>query len=461
MLSGMLTLLCFTVIVVFYIVWRRQHVAKARAWALSMLPPKNRLSWRLDGGRTTRYEPHRSAETPSSHSGQELGQTVDSASSTGGRAPADGLPDASAATRRMRGSSISTSGPAATDGLLQALPAVIALSHVDPLVLGAIEEASRTSVHGLIPVDKYLHEAFFSKAGASAEGWLHRLEGYVAEQKAATVLRQEGHHVELPDTPNHPGVDLTVDGAPWQIKEGSSAVGHIRQFLAHHSGIEVGTSPEAAAKINDPHVHGIPRLEHDAIATSTRNSIHGIQDGLHPGVHIPYVTLAFSAYREYSLLRDDKTTIEKALGSVGLDVAGAGAGAWAGAKAGALAGALGGPHGAALGALIGSIGGAVGGKMAATHHRLAAFNKAKVEYLKTVDAAHEAITLRIEQSQAELKQLEQDLQARYKDDCALVVRHTQSEIIILQKSLQTRLRMFTEAFPTWLDALANQLKGTA
>jgi len=65
----------------------------------------------------------------------------------------------------------------------------------------------------------------------------------VAEQKAAAVLEQAGHHVVFPEFQNNPGIDLYVDGAPWQIKEGSSAAAHVREFLRQHDGIEIGTAP--------------------------------------------------------------------------------------------------------------------------------------------------------------------------------------------------------------------------
>lgn len=438
----MLTVICVFVIAATYVCWRLWHVANAKNEILPLLPPENRLSWRVSASRSA--VPHGTmtdgpndntdftfAQTPSGHFGQDA--------------------------KRIPDFDIFSWG-VATDGLLQALPEVVAFSHVDPEVLKAIEFSTAEHVYGLASVDNYINDHFFSRADSSAEGWLHRLEGYVGEQKAAAVLEQAGHHVEFPDAPNHPDVDFYVDGAPWQIKEGSSAAAQVKEFLLQHDGIEIGTSPDVAAALNDSHVHGIPELDHDTIAEATKDSLHGVKDGFHSGFHFPIVTFGFSSYRETKLLWNEKTTIEKALKNVAVDVAGVGAGAFAGAKAGALAGATLGPHGAAVGALIGSIAGAIGGKKVATAVRFSAFNKAKADYVKTVESAQEAITLRIEQSRLEVRQLQQAHQTRYEQDCALIVRRTQSEVSSLQKSCEVRLQMLAEVFPSRLDALADQLQ---
>src|SRR5262249_28797674 len=156
-------------------------------------------------------------------------------------------------------------------------------------------------IHGLRSVDSYINERFFLRPEPSAEGWLHRLEGYVAEQKAAAILERAGHHVVFPETANNPDVDFFVDGQPWQIKEGSTAAAQVKEFLAQHDGIHLGTSADVADMLHHPNVDGFVDLNHSAIASSTRDSLHGVKDGLHGGFHFPLITFGFSSYREIKL----------------------------------------------------------------------------------------------------------------------------------------------------------------
>ena len=317
---------------------------------------------------------------------------------------------------------------AVTDGFLQGLPEFIAFTNVDAGFLKAIEFSTAEHVHNLASVDAYVDDHFFNQPFSSAEGWLHRLEGYVAEQKAAAFLEHAGHHVEFAPLPNQTGWDLLVDGHPWQVKEGVSASTQVKEFLAQHHGIEVATSPDAAHLIGDPHVHSIPDLDHQQIAHSTKESLRGIKDGFHPHLRFPLVTFVFSSYREFKLLYKEKTDIQKVLKHITVDVAGVGGGGFVGAKAGALFGSIFGPIGAAIGGLIGGLGGAVAGKMGANAVRFASFDQVKAEYLRTVEVAQGAIQSRIGASQGEVRQLEREYETRYELKRSRIVREVQEHL---------------------------------
>lgn len=95
---------------------------------------------------------------------------------------------------------------------------------------------------------------------------------------------------EFADLPNQADWDLLVDGHPLQIKEGVDAA-HIKEFLTRHPDIQVLTGDDMVGQIHDAHLQGIPELDHDAIASSTKDSLHGVKDGFHPSFHIPIITL--------------------------------------------------------------------------------------------------------------------------------------------------------------------------
>lgn len=347
---------------------------------------------------------------------------------------------------------------AATDGLLQSLPAFVAFSNVDPEVLRAIEFSTAEHVRNLASVDSYVQHHFFDQPLSSAEGWLHRLEGYVAEQKTAAALEQAGHHVEFAQVPNQPGWDLLVDGHPWQVKEGVSAAAQTKEFLAHHEGIEVITSPDAAAHISDPNVHSLPELDHDLIASSTKHSLHGVKDGFHAGFHFPLITFALSTYREFSLLYHQKTQIEKVLKHIAVDVAAVGGAGFVGMKAGGLIGSIFSPIGAAIGATIFGICGAIFGKMGANAVRFSSFDQAKAEYFSTVETAKSVIQTSIETSQSEVRYLQFQFQGSYESRRFQIVKQVQEQFSNLRSTLEDEFVDVTSRFPKRLDELSDQLR---
>jgi hypothetical protein len=332
-----------------------------------------------------------------------------------------------------------------------------AFSQVDPAVLNAIDFSTADHIDNLASVDSYVHDHFFASPDVSAEGWLHRLEGYVAEQKAAAALEQAGHHVEFAHFSNQPDWDLIVDGHPLQIKEGVDAA-HIKEFLAQHPDIQVLTGDDLASQIHDAHLQGIPELDHEAVASATKDSLHGIQDGFHPSFHVPLVTLLLSSYREGKLLWNERTTIEKALKHVAIDVASVGAGAWGGAKIGALLLSWAGLVGAGIGGFVGAVGGAIAGKFAANGFRYATFNQARAEYCRTVDVAQENIQARIQSSRHEVRELQAAFQHRFDRERKAIIAAADRSLASVRDEGHRRVSEFADNFPGRLDDLLDQLK---
>jgi F0F1-type ATP synthase membrane subunit b/b' len=348
-------------------------------------------------------------------------------------------------------------GWAATlDGGIAGASVAEAFHHIDPAVLNAIEFSTADHIHNLASVDAYVHDHFFESPEASAEGWLHRLEGYVAEQKAAAALEHAGHYVEFAHLPNQPGWDLVVDGRPLQVKEGVD-IAHVKDFLVQHPDINVITGDDIAHQVRDAHVTGIAGLNHHSIATSTKDTLHGIQDGFHPTIHVPVVTLLLSTYREGLLLWNDRTTIEKALKHIAVDVGSVAASAFLGAKAGALIGSIAGPIGAAFVGFLGAVGGAISGKVAANAMRYKTFNQVRAEYCQTVDFAQVAVQTRIERSQADIRQLQTHYQARYEKDKNAIIATAERLLAGVRNSGLLQIASVAKLFPMRLDELTAQL----
>ena len=345
---------------------------------------------------------------------------------------------------------------AAADGAIAGGFLAHAALNIDPHVLDAIEFSTADHLHSLASIDNYVHDHFFAAPIQSADGWFERLTGYVAEQKAAAALEQMGHHVEFAPIANQPVWDLLVDGHPVQIKEGLAGV---KDFLAHHPGIDVFAPEEVAAALKDPAVHGLEVLNKDAVGAAAHNAFDNVHGVISPEFHFPFVTLAFSSWREAKLLWKEKTTFERAFKNVGLDVVGVGGGAWAGAKGGALAGAaIGGPVGAAIGGFIGAVAGGIGGKMLSTTIRYADFNKAKDAYNTAVANAQSAVNSQIESSKLRVKELQTEYQQKYLVARNDIERDARRQIEAVSGKFDNDLLSFCERFPHFLEDLLMQLR---
>jgi hypothetical protein len=345
---------------------------------------------------------------------------------------------------------------AALDGAIVGMTAAEAFSHIDADFLHAIQFSTAEHLSSLPSIDSYVEAHFFDAPTGSAEGWLHRLEGYVGEQKAAIALEKAGHIVHFAPTANQQAWDLVVDGQPWQVKEGIE-LGGVKDALAHHAHIPIATGTDLAGQLKDPMVHGLHALDHDAIAATTKESLGGVKDGFHPGLKVPIVTIALSSWREYKLLRDDKTTFERALKSVAIDTVGVGAGMAVGAKVGAVAGSWGGPVGAGIGALIGGVAGAIFGRMGSHAYRFKDFNRAYEAYQAGHKDAEMAIYRTIDDSRSRVQQLGEEFQRRYLVARSDIETFVLVELEKIQSLYDVELDDFASRFPEYLRNLTAQL----
>lgn len=426
-----------------YCIWRWVNYRKALKYYEPLLPPSHRLTWRVS--------PTASTCALTEASIQQEPETGDSNLLTDTPFPRGGLHRLPASGDRL------DSLAAAADGLLQGLPALEAFQHIDADVLNAIEFSTRAELSNIASIADYVEARFFDAPAETAEGWFHRLVGYVGEQKAAVALESLGHHVEFAHTPNQEGWDLLVDGEPFNVKVGEFAARAGKEFLASHDGIGLVTSAEAGGGL-DANVYALPELDHLDLEEATRQTLDGVHDGFHPELHFPWITLIRSSSRELSLLLDQKTSIGKVLKHVAADVVAVGSLGFAGAKAGAVVGAILGPWGAAVASLLGALFGAVGGKACANAVRYGSFNQARAEFLTALEKAKSELSSRAESSQREIRALQADYERRFCDAREQQLRRFTEGLSGLRTRREKALRDLISRFPSRLTELEKQLR---
>ena len=255
-------------------------------------------------------------------------------------------------------------------GALTAAEFAWSWARIDPSVINAADFSSSVSVHNGYEFAQYIHSHYDTLGAAAQEGFFNRLMGYVGEQKVADLLVHQGHAVQMAASATQPAWDLLVDGHPVNVKTVHDIASIKAEALAHH-GITylVPTDAHGQLASNMAHVAG---FHHDAVHSNLHEGIaaaHG-EHALHGlGMHLPVLTIAASAFRNYQAVQLGKD-VSVAVKHTIAESAGKGAGSLIGAKAGALAGGLFGPVGVVVGAVGGAVGGALfGGSVAEQYKR--------------------------------------------------------------------------------------------
>lgn len=270
--------------------------------------------------------------------------------------------------------------PPAGDAILASIPQLEAFQKIDYHVLDALKQSSSDSMQAYLNKFENLKEYVSQYLLDGNLGDVIRLKGYVAEQFAAEYFTSAGHQVEFPDNPTNPGYDLLVDDKALQVKQGISG-SIVSEHFEKYPDIPVITGTDLAGHFPD-HINlmGIPQLDHANIDQVTNNTLEGVHDIGSIGLHVPYITLAFSGLRELDLLRKGVTNMETSLKHIMLDAAGTSGGMLVGAKAGAMLGSPLGPGGILFGALAGGIGGAIFGRSITNNIKRKALEEAFAAY---------------------------------------------------------------------------------
>lgn len=428
-----------------YVIWRRRFFLKTWEELKGSLPPENQLSWRLPSQHN--YAPATFSRQVNERSENETPDPDNNSSRPieAGPGPFEQLHQ-----------EMPNWAPLA-DGFIAGIPAADHLLHLDPAVLKAIEFSTADHIHNIASINSYVNEHFFSVPHASAEGWLHRLEGYVAEQKAATVLETHGHHVQFAHTANQPAWDLKVDGHPLQIKEGVSSAETTAHHLAHHPSIPVLTGSNTADHLHNPLVHGTHALDPSLISGVTKDTLSNLHDGFGLHFHVPVVTVALSSWREIRLLISEKKSIEEAVVDAVTDVGLTGLGIMGGAKIGAIAGSPLGVPGAAVGTIAGAMAGGFLGKNKATEIRHKNLNAAWAEYQQQLENANSEVQTAVDRSRNDVEAARDIYEAKDQEIKRAVGAAAVNQLGQISDRYAADLSKFATSFPRYLDLMLQQL----
>lgn len=249
---------------------------------------------------------------------------------------------------------------------LTAAEYIAAWAAIDPQVIAAADFSSAAEINNGLDFAHYIHHHYDSLSSAAKQGFLNRLTGYVGEQQAAEVLAHQGHLVQAAAESNQPVWDLVVDGHPANIKTVADIVS-INGEAASHPDVIFVVPEDAHGEVGDNIVdlHGFGHDTAKEVTSEAVASVKGETAAHSLGLHLPWITIAFAAYRNYRLVKHYNQDLGTALKHAAIESVGRGAGVVIGAKVGGVIGGLSGPLGAVVGAVLGGIGGALlGGGLA-------------------------------------------------------------------------------------------------
>ncbi|WP_279483828.1 hypothetical protein [Aureimonas sp. SK2] len=229
---------------------------------------------------------------------------------------------------------------------------------IDPLVLSAADFSQTEDLSGVLGFSGFADRVSGMSADAAA-GAESSLRGYVAEQVVAACLVEHGHVVSFPSSSNHPGSDLLVDGAPFQVKC-LTDLGGLRQHFETYPDIPVIANSELAAALADAPVEwadnvffldGFSREVADLMTRTALDAGASLED-----LDVPIFAIAVSGARNLFGWWSGRTPLSDLPFSIVLDGAVKGGLSAVGGMSGKIAGLLlFGPAGALV---LGGVGGA-------------------------------------------------------------------------------------------------------
>ncbi|MFT3912599.1 MAG: hypothetical protein QM704_00520 [Anaeromyxobacteraceae bacterium] len=292
--------------------------------------------------------------------------------------------------------------PAVLDGMAPAAAYAWSWATLDEHLFQAIEHMTHQSVASLSD----LHRAVtgwdsVTPGGDVSEALVNKVKGHLAEWLAADHLHTAGHAPAMPIDSNQAGWDLQIDGQPFNVK----LVGdfsNLSEHFATNPDIPV-IVPHDMAGLPDDAIHFDGAHPIDLVAAKEAGATVFVDDALshadvtdaaqsglevgagHVSLHVPWITMGISAFREGKLLLKGHTDLGRMVKNVAVDTAAVGGGGALGMKAGAAIGTFIAPGlGTAIGAGIGGIFGGLAGRKVANRVKRAPLENAKGEFEEAV-----------------------------------------------------------------------------
>ena len=243
--------------------------------------------------------------------------------------------------------------PAMSDGILGASNVLHQYLCIDDYIYEGVSKLSNQTIDNFSDLSSQLKTYDHGFQGL-ARGGLNKIKGHIAESHVAKHFEQEGIEVNWPESSNQEGFDLLLNGNPIQVKcieNANNLVEHFQKYPKIPAIIpsDAKNIPEDAFYFNpvesvDNLFKYIQNTENPIIVDSqlsnaelTEQTIEGTDVAL--GAFkpvIPWVTVAFSGFREAKLLGKGDTDFLSSVKNIGLDAAGVGGGGTAGAVIGSM-----------------------------------------------------------------------------------------------------------------------------
>jgi len=257
----------------------------------------------------------------------------------------------------------------------------------DELAVRAFDFARSADLQDIYRLAQFATE-IQAKPAAAMAGDVSQLQGYVFERMAGLFFERQGAEVYFPETSNHPGADLCINGEWFQAKCSTSPAVVLRHFERYPE-VPVVVNEDLAPHFADhPLVMGIPGITSETVRASTHQALSDAADILDFEICI-YMPVSTASRAAFAWFRGETDLVgaatELAMGSAGRAI-GAGAGKAAAAGVILAAGVAGWP--AIILPLAAAVGGAVGGRSATTQLKQLIFGRSYVSALRSSTSAY-------------------------------------------------------------------------
>lgn len=346
-------------------------------------------------------------------------------------------------------------GAAVADGAVPVADVWLRWSSVDPHVFQAVEHMTHEQIDGFADLLRVVDAKGYA---IETTGFFNKLLGHVGEWHVQEHLMNADVAVAMPAGSNEPGTDIWADGHPLNVKAWADASDAAHSHFADYPHIPIVVPADAAdvpadALHFDP-AHGLDTsvlagsdhltVVDDALSRAelddhTDNAIDVLQDP-GPHLHVPWITMAVSGFREGRLLLKGSTDLGRAAKNVVVDTAAVGGGGMVGMKAGAALGTvIGGPVGTVIGGIAGGLLGAIGGRAAANAVKRMPLEDAKAAYEKSVADYRETERVVAEEAGRAWDATRSAQQARYSADVARLRRELEAHVQRLRTQVALRV----------------------
>jgi hypothetical protein len=177
-----------------------------------------------------------------------------------------------------------------------------------------------------------------SNGGDKWRQMIHKYKGYTGEENAFSNLEEGDHNIEVPESGTAEGMDVKVDGDPYNVKVTDNP-SYIQRHLDENPDVDVIANREMAEAFKgNPRVLIDENLSSEEVFHQTADTFEAASDIGNLVDGVPVVALAINTVKNGNKIYKGDISLGTAAEHTVLDTAGTGVGGWAGGKVGLAAG---------------------------------------------------------------------------------------------------------------------------